>query len=144
MSIEQRSQHYNTSQQTDRASPYRRSVSQHNLSSSPEHIALGFEHRRLLTGSDRRSPIGHIARLGHVACSVTHRSACSVTPSTSTSRYFITSLFFFFPLWLSQSLSLFIWKIKMKWNLKWNEMELSLYSFKTLTVNFNNLSNSFE
>ena len=93
-SIEQRSQHYNTSQQTDRASPHQRSVSQHNSISSPEHIALGFRHRRLLTGLDRRSPIGHVAH--HSACFVARHCACSGAPSTSTSRYFITSLFFFF------------------------------------------------
>ena len=75
-STEQRNQHCNTSQQTDRASPHWRLVSQHNLSSSPEHIASRFGHRR--------SPIGHVAR----------RSACSSAPLTSTSRYFITSLFF--------------------------------------------------
>ena len=103
-SIEQHIQHCNTSQQTDRALLHRRSVSQHNSSSSPEHIASGFRHRRSLTGLDRRLLFGHIARLGHVACSVArhtacsvaHHSACSDAPSTSTLRYFITSLFFFF------------------------------------------------
>ena len=68
MSTEQHNQQSNTSQQTDRASPspHRRSVSQHNSSSNPEHIASRFRHRRSFTGSDQRSPISHVAR------SVTH------------------------------------------------------------------------
>ena len=76
-SIEQHSQHCNTSQQTDRASLHRRSVSQHNSSSSPQHITSGFGHRRSLIGSDRRSPIGH------VACSVTR---CSSLATSSVAR----------------------------------------------------------
>ena len=71
MSIEQCNQCCSTSQQTDRASPHRRSVNQHNSSSSLEHIALGFKHRRSLTRLDWRLPIGHVAR------SVAHRSAWS-------------------------------------------------------------------
>ena len=127
-SIVQRSQHYNTSQQMDRASPHRRLVSQHNSSSSPEHITSGFGHWRSLTGSDWRSLIGHGARrlarshrllrrsplaLSPIVC----RSACSGAPLISTLRYFITSLPFFFfflffslslSLWLSHSLSLYL------------------------------------
>ena len=74
-STEQCSQHCNTSQQSDRASPspLRRSVSQNNLSSSLEYIASGFGYQRSFTRSDWRSPISHVARLGHVTCSVARR-----------------------------------------------------------------------
>ena len=102
-SIEQHSQHCNTSQQTDRASLHRRSVSQHNSSSSPQHITSGFGHRRSLTGSDRRSPIGHVARrsaqsrrlLRHsllVACYVVRRSSFGLLRRPSLGLLYCLSL----------------------------------------------------
>ena len=147
-STEQCSQHCNTTQQTDQASLHRRSVSEHNSSSSPEHIASGFKHWRSLTGLDQRSLIGHVARsVAHrlarscrllrrsslALLLVICRSACFGAPSTSTSRYFIT--FLFFSLWLSQSLSLYLKNENESeiWNEMNDRMSLSL-SFKTLTV----------
>ena len=138
MSTEKRSQHCNTSQQTDWASPHRRSVNQHNSSSSPEHIALGFGHQRSLTRSDQWSPIDHVTRLGHVACFVARHSACFVTRRSSLgllrrpllgllwcslkvfhnfSPFFF--LFFFLSLTLSISLSLSLSE-KLKWSEIWN------------------------
>ena len=122
---------------------HQRSISQHNSSANLEHITAGFRHRRSLTGSDWRSPIGHDTRFVSCCSSLSLalipsasplnlRPPCFDAPSTSTSRYFITSLSF--SLWISLSLSLFIWKVKMK--VKWNEWEsLSLSSFfKILTL----------
>ena len=148
-STEQCSQHCNTTQQTDQASLHRRSVSEHNSSSSPEHIASGFKHWRSLTGLDQRSLIGHVAR------SVAHRLArscrllrrSSLAPSLvacSVARYLSFGLLrcslnlnlkvfhnfsLFFSLTLSVALSLSK-KWKWKWNLKWNEWQnesLSLF-----------------
>ena len=101
-------------------------------SSSPEHTASRFRHQRLLTRSNQRSPIGHVACLSLARRSeITHllpfnlRPPCSGAPS----RYFIllTSL--------SQSLSLYLKSLK--WN-EWDSLSLSLYSLR-LT-----LSDSFE
>ena len=102
------------------ASPHRRLVSQHNSSSSPKHIALGFGHRRSLTGSDRRSPIGHVARrlfrcpsLGLLCRPSLSLLRCSLNLNLNLKVFHNFSLLLFF---LSNSLSLFlfIWKIKMK------------------------------
>ena len=140
-STEQHSQRCNTSQQTDWASLHRRWVSQHNSSSSPKHIASGFGHRRWLTGSDRRSLIGHVAH------SVAYRLAwpwflqCRPLALGLPAPVLLQPQ----PQCISQLLSLFrsdsllvSLSLSEKWKWKWNEMNgslslslsLSLYSLR--------------
>ena len=130
MSTEQHNQQSNTSQQTDRASPlpHRRSVSQHNSSSNPEHITSRFRHQRSFTGLDQRSPISHVARsVTHcllcrlsfapslVACSVACRSSlglgllrCSLNLNLNLKVFHHFSIVFFLTLSVSLSLSLYL------------------------------------
>ena len=149
MSTEQHNQQSNTSQQTDRASPspHRRSVSQHNSSSNPEHIASRFRHRRSFTGSDQRSPISHVARSAThhllrrlsfapslVACSVACRSSlglgslrCSLNLNLNLKVFHHFSIVFF--LTLSLSLSLYL---KNESESERVSLSLSFFSFKAV------------